>query len=321
MIEVPARRRSAGAADHGDPAAAPRLPRRRAPGLRRGPAAQPRQERHGRVDGASSAARRPAAEPGFALAPRRSAGTIDWCHAELERLLDDLNPAQREAVTAGDGPLLVLAGAGSGKTRVIAHRIAYLLGVRGRVAAQPPRRHLHQQGGGGDGPPGGGAPAARSGSGRRSSPPSTRRACGSCASTRAHSGLPAAFMIYDEDDRLAPGEGVHAELRSRRARLDARRRRAPHQPRQEPDDRASTTARADARGPREERIALALLARYEERLRAAGAVDFDDLLLLTVRLCEEVPEVARLVPRALALRPGRRVPGHQPRPVPDHPAA
>ena len=66
---------------------------------------------------------------------------------DLSPILASLNDAQRAAVTAPVGPVLVLAGAGSGKTRVLIHRIAWLCQVENVSPAQHSGRDLHQQGG------------------------------------------------------------------------------------------------------------------------------------------------------------------------------
>jgi len=209
---------------------------------------------------------------------------------DREALLVDLNPPQREAVTAGDGPLLVLAGAGSGKTRVIAHRIAWLLGVRGvppkhvlavtftnKAAGEMARRVEELLL-----PAGIGAPVIAT----------FHAACVRILRAHIrHIGYPPHFTIYDEDDRLSLVKECMRELDLTDrtwtpASLVHRISAAKNQMVSVGDVEHA------ARSPREERTAQ-LYRRYQERLTAAAAVDFDDLLLLTVRLFDEAPEVLR----------------------------
>ncbi len=204
-----------------------------------------------------------------------------------EAILAGLNPAQQEAVRHTDGALLVLAGAGSGKTRVIAHRIAYLI-----AGGADPRRILAVTfTNKASGEMGQRVEALLAGWGVRSPLVATFHA--TCVrilrSEIHHLGYKRHFLIYDEDDRLS----LIREL-ARAAGLDERAwppqavvsriSRAKNQL-QDADDLA-----AAARGPRERELAQ-LFARYEARLRAAGALDFDDLLVLVVRLWERHPEV------------------------------
>jgi len=207
--------------------------------------------------------------------------------SELTRFLDDLNPPQREAVTAGDGPLLVLAGAGSGKTRVIAYRITWLISARdisprnvlavtftNKAAGEMARRVESLLL-----PVGIRAPLIAT----------FHSACVRVLRQHGrHIGLPAHFVIYDEDDRasLVKESMKELDLGERTTTPAAVTQRISYWKNHMlgVDD-----AKQEARGPWEEKIAL-VFGRYEERLRAVGAVDFDDLLLKTVRLFEEVPE-------------------------------
>ena len=205
-------------------------------------------------------------------------------------LLAGLDPAQREAVVQTDGPVLVLAGAGSGKTRVIAHRIAWLVdrGVDPRrilavtftnkAAGEMARRVQALL-------------AARPGAGGRPPLIATFHAT-SARILRAeihHLGYPRRFVIFDEDDRLAlvrecyRALGVDERVLPPPAAV-ARISRAKNQL------LGPEEVRAAARGPREGELAR-LYARYAARLRELGALDFDDLLRLTVELWDRHPEV------------------------------
>jgi DNA helicase II / ATP-dependent DNA helicase PcrA len=201
-----------------------------------------------------------------------------------DAILAPLNDAQREAVTTTQGPLLVLAGAGSGKTRVIAQRVAYLLAVDGvpprnvlavtftNKAAEEMRRRVEDLV----------LPL-----GIR--PPLIATFHSTCVRIlREHApriGLPAAFVIYDEDDRLTIVREAMRELNVDERELTPAS--AVHRISHAKNQMISVEeAERLARTPREERI---LYRMYETRLRAAGAVDFDDLLLLVVRLFETSP--------------------------------
>jgi DNA helicase-2/ATP-dependent DNA helicase PcrA len=200
--------------------------------------------------------------------------------------LRGLNPRQSDAVQHVEGPVLVLAGAGSGKTRVITHRIAHLMSAH-RVpgwailavtftnkAAGEMRDRVKSLVDeiGGEGPT---VATFHSFCVRL-----LRRDGAALASIRP--GFTTRFNIYDDDDQLSMIKAIYRQLgldekfMQHRAALSRISHAKSHK--QSPDD----VARA-ATDPLVERLAV-VYEKYEARLRESNALDFDDLLLEAVRL-------------------------------------
>jgi len=205
-----------------------------------------------------------------------------------DTLTDGLNPPQRQAVRHRGGPLLIVAGAGSGKTRVLTARVAYLLAHRGaqpgevlaitftNKAAGEMKERV----------------AALVGPRARSMWVSTFHSmCVRVLRAEAKQlGLKTTFSIYDQGDsrRLMT-------LCVRELDLDAKRYPARHLAAQvsnlknELIDSETWATRAQT-GP--EKVLAEAYERYQRRLREAHALDFDDLIMTTVNLLQAFPAVA-----------------------------
>jgi len=201
-------------------------------------------------------------------------------------LLAGLNPVQREAVTAPDGPLLVIAGAGSGKTRVLTHRIGWLLAEHGvrrgeiiaitftnKAAAEMRERVVDLVG-----------------------PEASRMWVStfhsSCArmlrQDAALLGYRKEFSIYDQADAVRLVDYVRRDLD-----LDPKRFTARSLANRISGWKNDLVGVAAAKDQADNAIDLRIAdvyAEYQARLAQASAVDFDDLLLLVVRLFKEHPE-------------------------------
>jgi DNA helicase II / ATP-dependent DNA helicase PcrA len=208
-------------------------------------------------------------------------------------LLSSLNSQQAEAVRATEGPLLVLAGAGSGKTRVITVRIAYLIAER----SVPPHNILAVTFTN--------KAAAEMRSRVEKLLEGTRLPSFPLIST-FHSlcvrilrqdiaaldeGYSRSFTIYDTDDTQKVIKACLKDLGIDEKQVQARLVRAAissaKNKGEDPEMFAAAAERSDER-----RAAIArVFAMYEERLNKANALDFDDLLIKTVRLLRTSPEV------------------------------
>lgn len=208
-----------------------------------------------------------------------------------EDLTKGLNPEQRRAVEHTTGPMLLLAGAGSGKTKTLTHRIAYLVAVRGvrptnilavtftNKAAKEMRERL--------------AHLTSSSADDRSFMPFMGTFHSICVRLLRFDGeqigIPRNFVIFDEADRLSTIKEAMKQLGISDKQIT-------------PRSIASmiSSAKNDMVTPEEfaaasklpvQRVAADIYPRYERMKKAAAALDFDDLIGETVKLLSEVKEI------------------------------
>ncbi len=230
-----------------------------------------------------------AADAGPAIAPEDVAKAIEARRqARAEEILSRMNPEQARAVATTDGPLLILAGAGSGKTRVVAHRIAYLIGVKAvrphrilavtftnRAAGELRERIAHLTGD----------------TGKDVEAGTFHALCARVLRRDGEAiGLDRRFVIYDTDDqqqlmkRILAEEDLPATGEFRPAAILGAISRAKN-------EMLDEAFLAENAVNHRERTIARLAKRYRERLTAAHALDFDDLLLKAVVLFDEAPDV------------------------------
>ncbi len=203
----------------------------------------------------------------------------------MEALADTdegLNPPQREAVEYGDGPLLVIAGAGSGKTRVLTHRIAHLLATgRARpgeiLAITFTNRAAKEM-----------LERVEGLVGRRSRAMWVTTFHSSCARMlRADAeklGYSKSFTIYDESDSLRMVKRVMEELEIDSKRFPARAVRSAISGAK--NELVDSIAYAERQGSWFEEQVSRVYELYEKRMLENNAMDFDDLLVRTVNVME-----------------------------------
>ncbi|MEV0404586.1 DNA helicase PcrA [Actinoallomurus sp. NPDC050550] len=203
-------------------------------------------------------------------------------------LLDGLNDAQRAAVAHQGGPLLIVAGAGSGKTRVLTHRIAYLLGERGAQPGEILAITFTNKAAGEMKERVDALVGPRS---RAMWVMTFHSACVRILRREAKRlGFPSGFSIYDQADSQRLMALVCRELD-----LDSKR----YPPRSFSAQVSNLknelidyeTFRGQASTHMEKTLAEAYET-YQTRLRQAGAMDFDDLIMTTVNLLQAFPDVA-----------------------------